>query len=85
MHGISHLYRQHAVEKQISSESWQNASFGYESSTESSANNASRLYSVDSDSNSSNSSSHSKMPNWSQGKLSKQLLQKTKTNKNEEN
>lgn len=86
MHGITHLYRQHAVEKQLSAESWQNGggthtSYGrrcardsFHSCDSSNSNsdvpqgNTNRLHSVDSGSSSS-SSTNSKSPNWSQGKL----------------
>lgn len=83
MHGITHLYRQHAIEKQLSTDCWQNSggtqtsygrSYGRDSvsinssSTEyGSAKETSRLNSMDS-SSSSSSSTNSKSPNWSQGK-----------------
>lgn len=84
MHGITHLYRQHAIEKQLSADCWQSGgsthtayarSYGRDngsmnSSTEyGSAKGSSRLSSADS-SSSSSSSTISKSPNWSQGKQS---------------
>lgn len=60
MHGITHLYRQHAVEKQMSGgESWSRHIYpGYGSSAEASSQ-GSRLYSVDSSSSSSSNSNNS--------------------------
>ncbi|KAI8044871.1 hypothetical protein M5D96_001046 [Drosophila gunungcola] len=60
MHGITHLYRQHAVEKQLSGgESWSRQIYpGYSSSADASSQ-GSRLYSVDSSSSSSSNSNNS--------------------------
>ncbi|XP_020813083.1 uncharacterized protein LOC110187917 isoform X3 [Drosophila serrata] len=60
MHGITHLYRQHAVEKQLSGgESWSRHIYpGYGSSADASSQ-GSRLYSVDSSSSSSSNSNNS--------------------------
>ncbi|XP_016979251.2 uncharacterized protein LOC108044687 isoform X3 [Drosophila rhopaloa] len=60
MHGITHLYRQHAVEKQLSGgESWSRQIYpGYGSSADASSQ-GSRLYSVDSSSSSSSNSNNS--------------------------
>lgn len=83
MHGITHLYRQHAVEKQLSVDSAcsthhnhhnnhspfaARSSYPRDSISYDSNDDTNRLHSVDSGS-SSGSSTNSKSPNWSQGKL----------------
>ncbi|XP_036672631.3 uncharacterized protein SNF4Agamma isoform X3 [Drosophila suzukii] len=60
MHGITHLYRQHAVEKQLSGgESWSRQIYPSYGSSADASSQGSRLYSVDSSSSSSSNSNNS--------------------------
>ncbi|XP_017056914.1 uncharacterized protein LOC108098502 isoform X3 [Drosophila ficusphila] len=60
MHGITHLYRQHAVEKQLSgNESWSRQIYPSYGSSADASSQGSRLYSVDSSSSSSSNSNNS--------------------------
>ncbi|XP_039496102.1 uncharacterized protein LOC120454662 isoform X3 [Drosophila santomea] len=60
MHGITHLYRQHAVEKQLSgAESWSRQIYPSYGSSADASSQGSRLYSVDSSSSSSSNSNNS--------------------------
>ncbi|XP_050341541.1 uncharacterized protein LOC126767882 isoform X3 [Bactrocera neohumeralis] len=89
MHGITHLYRQHAVEKQLSADSACSThhnhhnnhspfaarnSYPRDSISYDSNDDTNRLHSVDSGS-SSGSSTNSKSPNWSQEKVIDKLVQ----------
>nr|XP_014103410.1 uncharacterized protein LOC106627716 isoform X3 [Bactrocera oleae]XP_036233685.1 uncharacterized protein LOC106627716 isoform X3 [Bactrocera oleae] len=88
MHGITHLYRQHAVEKQLSVDSAcsthhnhhnnhspfaARSSYPRDSISYDSNDDTNRLHSVDSGS-SSGSSTNSKSPNWSQEKVIEKLV-----------
>lgn len=70
MQGITHLYRQHAIDKQVSLDSWRN---GYNQNNLSSACKDMRLNSDSSTSSSDSSSNKSGTP-WSHGKISKANL-----------